>query len=100
MTRRDLESPGLSGAWPPRVCAWHYPVMCGFPGSLHRPVPLAFALFISFLCPRFAPGLSCVTYVGDKEERAHLQQDLRQESRFHVLLTTYEVTVCVSSKNS
>ncbi|XP_026639970.1 chromodomain-helicase-DNA-binding protein 1-like [Microtus ochrogaster] len=40
---------------------------------------------------RFAPGLSCVTYVGDKEERAHLQQDLRQESRFHVLLTTYEI---------
>uniref|UniRef100_A0A8C0CDB9 Chromodomain-helicase-DNA-binding protein 1-like n=1 Tax=Balaenoptera musculus TaxID=9771 RepID=A0A8C0CDB9_BALMU len=40
---------------------------------------------------RFAPGLSCVTYSGDKEERAHLQQDLRQESRFHVLLTTYEV---------
>ncbi|XP_075837943.1 chromodomain-helicase-DNA-binding protein 1-like isoform X2 [Microtus pennsylvanicus] len=40
---------------------------------------------------RFAPGLSCVTYVGDKEERTHLQQDLRQESRFHVLLTTYEI---------
>ncbi|XP_061042065.1 chromodomain-helicase-DNA-binding protein 1-like [Eubalaena glacialis] len=40
---------------------------------------------------RFAPGLSCVTYSGDKEERAHQQQDLRQESRFHVLLTTYEV---------
>ncbi|XP_041494011.1 chromodomain-helicase-DNA-binding protein 1-like [Microtus oregoni] len=40
---------------------------------------------------RFAPGLSCVTYVGDKEERTHLQQDLQQESRFHVLLTTYEI---------
>ncbi|XP_039697296.1 chromodomain-helicase-DNA-binding protein 1-like isoform X1 [Pteropus medius] len=40
---------------------------------------------------RFAPGLSCVTYAGDKEERAHLQQDLRQELRFHVLLTTYEI---------
>ncbi|KAF5910909.1 hypothetical protein HPG69_000873, partial [Diceros bicornis minor] len=40
---------------------------------------------------RFAPGLSCVTYAGDKEERAHLQQDLKQESRFHVLLTTYEI---------
>ncbi|XP_057649336.1 chromodomain-helicase-DNA-binding protein 1-like isoform X2 [Chionomys nivalis] len=40
---------------------------------------------------RFAPGLSCVPYVGDKEERAYLQQDLRQESRFHVLLTTYEI---------
>uniref|UniRef100_A0A8I5ULS7 Chromodomain-helicase-DNA-binding protein 1-like n=1 Tax=Pongo abelii TaxID=9601 RepID=A0A8I5ULS7_PONAB len=40
---------------------------------------------------RFAPGLSCVTYAGDKEERACLQQDLKQESRFHVLLTTYEI---------
>nr|XP_035135381.2 chromodomain-helicase-DNA-binding protein 1-like isoform X1 [Callithrix jacchus] len=40
---------------------------------------------------RFAPGLSCVTYAGDKEERAHLQQDLKQDSRFHVLLTTYEI---------
>uniref|UniRef100_A0A8C9BCW2 Chromodomain-helicase-DNA-binding protein 1-like n=1 Tax=Phocoena sinus TaxID=42100 RepID=A0A8C9BCW2_PHOSS len=40
---------------------------------------------------RFAPGLSCVTYSGDKEERAHLQQDLRKESHFHVLLTTYEI---------
>ncbi|KAL0590970.1 Chromodomain-helicase-DNA-binding protein 1-like [Plecturocebus cupreus] len=40
---------------------------------------------------RFAPGLSCVTYAGDKEERAHLQQDLTQDSRFHVLLTTYEI---------
>ncbi|XP_017652241.2 chromodomain-helicase-DNA-binding protein 1-like [Nannospalax galili] len=40
---------------------------------------------------RFAPGLSCVTYTGDKEERACLQQDLKQESGFHVLLTTYEI---------
>ncbi|KAM4798293.1 LOW QUALITY PROTEIN: chromodomain-helicase-DNA-binding protein 1-like [Urocitellus parryii] len=32
---------------------------------------------------RFAPGLSCVTYAGDKEERAHLQQDLKQKSCFH-----------------
>lgn len=40
---------------------------------------------------RFAPGLSCVTYTGDKEERAHRQQDLRQETGFHVLLTTYEI---------
>lgn len=40
---------------------------------------------------RFAPGLSCVTYTGDKEERARCQQDLRQESGFHVLLTTYEI---------
>lgn len=40
---------------------------------------------------RFAPGLSCVTYTGDKEERACRQQDLRQETGFHVLLTTYEI---------
>ncbi|XP_066117882.1 chromodomain-helicase-DNA-binding protein 1-like isoform X2 [Saccopteryx bilineata] len=40
---------------------------------------------------RFAPGLSYVTYTGDKEERAHLQQDLRQKPHFHVLLTTYEI---------
>ncbi|XP_054419257.1 chromodomain-helicase-DNA-binding protein 1-like [Pteronotus mesoamericanus] len=40
---------------------------------------------------RFAPGLSCVTYAGDKQERAHLQQDLKQKPHFHVLLTTYEI---------
>lgn len=40
---------------------------------------------------RFAPGLSCVTYAGGKEERALLQQDLQQEHPFHVLLTTYEI---------
>ncbi|XP_028709908.2 LOW QUALITY PROTEIN: chromodomain-helicase-DNA-binding protein 1-like [Peromyscus leucopus] len=40
---------------------------------------------------RFAPGLSCVTYTGDKEERAHLQRDLQQGTGFHVLLTTYEI---------
>ncbi|KAL1772684.1 chromodomain-helicase-DNA-binding protein 1-like isoform X1 [Sigmodon hispidus] len=40
---------------------------------------------------RFAPGLSCVTYTGDKEERGHLQQDLQQGTCFHVLLTTYEI---------
>uniref|UniRef100_A0A5F9DC77 Chromodomain helicase DNA binding protein 1 like n=1 Tax=Oryctolagus cuniculus TaxID=9986 RepID=A0A5F9DC77_RABIT len=40
---------------------------------------------------RFAPGLSCVTYAGDKEDRARLQQDLKQELQFHVLLTTYEI---------
>lgn len=61
---------------------------------------LTFALFISFLCPRFAPGLSCVTYTGDKEERAHLQRDLQQGTGFHVLLTTYEVTICFPSKDS
>uniref|UniRef100_A0A671FR36 Chromodomain-helicase-DNA-binding protein 1-like n=1 Tax=Rhinolophus ferrumequinum TaxID=59479 RepID=A0A671FR36_RHIFE len=40
---------------------------------------------------RFAPGLCCVAYTGDKEERTHVQQDLTQASRFHVLLATYEV---------
>lgn len=38
-----------------------------------------------------------MTYAGDKEERARLQQDLRQEPRFHVLLTTYEVSICFST---
>ncbi|XP_027944187.1 chromodomain-helicase-DNA-binding protein 1-like isoform X3 [Eumetopias jubatus] len=46
---------------------------------------------------RFAPGLSCITYAGDKEERAHLQQNLKQESHFHVLLTTYEICLKDSS---
>uniref|UniRef100_A0A8C7C1R0 Chromodomain-helicase-DNA-binding protein 1-like n=1 Tax=Neovison vison TaxID=452646 RepID=A0A8C7C1R0_NEOVI len=46
---------------------------------------------------RFAPGLSYIMYAGDKEERAHLQQDLKQESRFHVLLTTYEICLKDSS---
>ncbi|XP_022381749.1 chromodomain-helicase-DNA-binding protein 1-like isoform X2 [Enhydra lutris kenyoni] len=46
---------------------------------------------------RFAPGLSCIMYAGDKEERAHLQQDLKKESRFHVLLTTYEICLKDSS---
>nr|KAF6412976.1 chromodomain helicase DNA binding protein 1 like [Molossus molossus] len=40
---------------------------------------------------RFAPGLSCVIYTGDKEERTHLQQDLKEKPGFHVLLSTYEV---------
>uniref|UniRef100_A0A8C0WJB3 Helicase ATP-binding domain-containing protein n=1 Tax=Castor canadensis TaxID=51338 RepID=A0A8C0WJB3_CASCN len=38
---------------------------------------------------KFAPGFSYVIYAGNKEERAHLQQDLNQVSLFHVLLTTY-----------
>nr|XP_025966351.1 chromodomain-helicase-DNA-binding protein 1-like isoform X2 [Dromaius novaehollandiae] len=40
---------------------------------------------------RFAPGLSFVTYVGNKEERAKLQGNLKERSHFHVLLTTYEI---------
>lgn len=40
---------------------------------------------------RFAPGLSFVTYVGNKEERYKLQQNLKEQSQFHVLLTTYEI---------
>uniref|UniRef100_A0A2I2YQ94 Chromodomain helicase DNA binding protein 1 like n=1 Tax=Gorilla gorilla gorilla TaxID=9595 RepID=A0A2I2YQ94_GORGO len=31
------------------------------------------------------------SFLCDKEERACLQQDLKQESCFHVLLTTYEI---------
>ncbi|VTJ72582.1 Hypothetical predicted protein [Marmota monax] len=57
----------------------------------HHLMAVAFGSSASFLGFRFAPGLSCVTYAGDKEERAHLQQDLKQKSRFHVLLTTYEI---------
>uniref|UniRef100_A0A4X2KLN9 Chromodomain helicase DNA binding protein 1 like n=1 Tax=Vombatus ursinus TaxID=29139 RepID=A0A4X2KLN9_VOMUR len=30
-------------------------------------------------------------YTGDKEERACLQQDLKKDSSFHVLLSTYEI---------
>ncbi|XP_053145950.1 chromodomain-helicase-DNA-binding protein 1-like [Hemicordylus capensis] len=40
---------------------------------------------------RFSPGLSLVTYSGDKEERAELQQDLKSNNDFHILLTTYEL---------
>ncbi|XP_012873811.1 PREDICTED: chromodomain-helicase-DNA-binding protein 1-like isoform X1 [Dipodomys ordii] len=40
---------------------------------------------------RLAPDLSCITYAGAKEERAHLQHGLKEESHFHVLLTTYEI---------
>ncbi|XP_042539879.1 chromodomain-helicase-DNA-binding protein 1-like [Dipodomys spectabilis] len=40
---------------------------------------------------RLAPDLSCIIYAGAKEERAHLQHGLKEESRFHVLLTTYEI---------
>ncbi|XP_076204851.1 chromodomain-helicase-DNA-binding protein 1-like isoform X2 [Aptenodytes patagonicus] len=40
---------------------------------------------------RFAPGLSFVTYVGSKEERPKLQQNLKEQSHFHALLTTYEI---------
>ncbi|MBZ3891202.1 Chromodomain-helicase-DNA-binding protein 1-like [Sciurus carolinensis] len=42
---------------------------------------------------RFAPFLFCVTFSGDKEKRVHLQHDLKQESHFHVLLTTYEIFI-------
>ncbi|XP_065493811.1 chromodomain-helicase-DNA-binding protein 1-like isoform X1 [Caloenas nicobarica] len=40
---------------------------------------------------RFAPGLSFVTYIGNKEERPKLQQNLKERSHFHALLTTYEI---------
>ncbi|KAM8820274.1 chromodomain-helicase-DNA-binding protein 1-like [Eudromia elegans] len=40
---------------------------------------------------RFAPGLSFVTYIGNKEERAKLQGNLKGRPHFRVLLTTYEI---------
>ncbi|XP_009996559.1 PREDICTED: chromodomain-helicase-DNA-binding protein 1-like [Chaetura pelagica] len=40
---------------------------------------------------RFAPGLSFVTYIGNKEERPKLQQNMKEQSHFPVLLTTYEI---------
>ncbi|XP_061494773.1 chromodomain-helicase-DNA-binding protein 1-like [Rhineura floridana] len=40
---------------------------------------------------RFSPSLSCMMYSGDKEERTELQQDLKSNHDFHILLTTYEV---------
>lgn len=51
------------------------------------------SLFFCYLSldNRFAPGLSFVTYVGNKEERPKLQQNLKEQSHFHALLTTYEV---------
>ncbi|XP_025906130.1 chromodomain-helicase-DNA-binding protein 1-like isoform X2 [Nothoprocta perdicaria] len=40
---------------------------------------------------RFAPGLPFVTYIGNKEERAKLQGNLKGRSHYRVLLTTYEI---------
>ncbi|XP_026569004.1 chromodomain-helicase-DNA-binding protein 1-like isoform X3 [Pseudonaja textilis] len=40
---------------------------------------------------RFSPSLSTVIYSGGKEERAELQQDLKSNHGFHILLTTYEM---------
>ncbi|XP_010086085.1 PREDICTED: chromodomain-helicase-DNA-binding protein 1-like [Pterocles gutturalis] len=40
---------------------------------------------------RFAPGLSFLTYIGSKEERPKLQQNLEEQSHLHALLTTYEI---------
>uniref|UniRef100_A0A663DPS4 Chromodomain-helicase-DNA-binding protein 1-like n=1 Tax=Aquila chrysaetos chrysaetos TaxID=223781 RepID=A0A663DPS4_AQUCH len=51
---------------------------------------------------RFAPGLSFVTYIGNKEERPKLQQNLKEQSHFHALLTTYEgsnAVLCLFSFN-
>uniref|UniRef100_A0A8C1QXQ4 Chromodomain helicase DNA binding protein 1-like n=1 Tax=Cyprinus carpio TaxID=7962 RepID=A0A8C1QXQ4_CYPCA len=41
---------------------------------------------------RFCPSLSVICYTGDKERRAELQKELRNDQHFHVLLTTYEVS--------
>uniref|UniRef100_A0A2K5S7H4 Chromodomain helicase DNA binding protein 1 like n=1 Tax=Cebus imitator TaxID=2715852 RepID=A0A2K5S7H4_CEBIM len=51
------------------------------------------------LCPlsvlkemeRYRVDICSRSFLCDKEERAHLQQDLKQDSCFHVLLTTYEI---------
>ncbi|KAH0628670.1 hypothetical protein JD844_010082 [Phrynosoma platyrhinos] len=40
---------------------------------------------------RLAPRLSFITYSGDKDERAKLQQDITSNNNFHILLTTYEM---------
>uniref|UniRef100_F7FBZ3 Chromodomain-helicase-DNA-binding protein 1-like n=1 Tax=Monodelphis domestica TaxID=13616 RepID=F7FBZ3_MONDO len=66
-------------------------------GSLKKKGPFMILCPLSVLSnwkeemERFAPGLSCKVYTGDKEERAHLQQDLRMDASFHVLLSTYEI---------
>uniref|UniRef100_A0A8C2ALB5 Chromodomain helicase DNA binding protein 1-like n=1 Tax=Cyprinus carpio TaxID=7962 RepID=A0A8C2ALB5_CYPCA len=39
----------------------------------------------------FCPSLSVICYTGDKERRAELQKELRNDQHFHVLLTTYEM---------
>ncbi|XP_027722501.1 chromodomain-helicase-DNA-binding protein 1-like isoform X1 [Vombatus ursinus] len=66
-------------------------------GSLKKKGPFLILCPLSVLTnwkeemERFAPGLSCKVYTGDKEERACLQQDLKKDSSFHVLLSTYEI---------
>ncbi|XP_016127588.1 chromodomain-helicase-DNA-binding protein 1-like [Sinocyclocheilus grahami] len=47
---------------------------------------------------RFCPILSVIYYTGDKEKRAELQKELRNNQHFHVLLTTYEVSAPVFSE--
>ncbi|XP_072500692.1 chromodomain-helicase-DNA-binding protein 1-like isoform X1 [Notamacropus eugenii] len=66
-------------------------------GSLKKKGPFLILCPLSVLSnwkeemERFAPGLSCKVYTGDKEERAQLQQDLKKDFSFHVLLSTYEI---------
>ncbi|XP_050968849.1 chromodomain-helicase-DNA-binding protein 1-like [Labeo rohita] len=40
---------------------------------------------------RFCPSLSVICYTGDKERRAELQKEIKNDRHFHVLLTTYEM---------
>ncbi|XP_048150478.1 chromodomain-helicase-DNA-binding protein 1-like [Corvus hawaiiensis] len=40
---------------------------------------------------RFAPGLSFITYIGSKEERPKVQENLKKDSHFYAVLTTYEI---------
>ncbi|XP_074119361.1 chromodomain-helicase-DNA-binding protein 1-like isoform X1 [Sminthopsis crassicaudata] len=67
-----------------------------FTGSLKKKGPFLILCPLSVLSnwkeemERFAPGLSCKVYIGDKEERARLQQELKKDV-FHVLLSTYEL---------
>ncbi|XP_036396796.1 chromodomain-helicase-DNA-binding protein 1-like [Megalops cyprinoides] len=40
---------------------------------------------------RFSPSLLLLCYIGDKDKRAELQEELIGGRQFHVLLTTYEI---------
>uniref|UniRef100_A0A8C1EUS1 Helicase ATP-binding domain-containing protein n=1 Tax=Cyprinus carpio carpio TaxID=630221 RepID=A0A8C1EUS1_CYPCA len=55
---------------------------------------LKFSYFIFLF--RFCPSLSVVCYTGDKERRAKLHIELKNDRHFHALLTTYEM--CLKDK--
>uniref|UniRef100_A0A8C6YCJ9 Chromodomain helicase DNA binding protein 1 like n=1 Tax=Naja naja TaxID=35670 RepID=A0A8C6YCJ9_NAJNA len=62
-------------------------------GKLHkRPFMIICPLSVFFKHPKKVfSALSTVIYSGGKEERAELQQDLKSNHGFHILLTTYEM---------